>query len=953
MRHPACMDERMRQIMKISQLLQDSGYTYTGVDAEIIGVTDDTRQAGEGFVYAGIKGERFDGEAHAAEMLEKGAAAVIVSHDMGLGDRQIIADDTRIAYGKMVSAFAGHPEKKLRLIGITGTNGKTTTATLIHHILMETGHKCGFIGTTAVLSGTEPVDRDENTPTTPAVKELYSIFNKMVDDGCEFCVMEVSSFGLCQNRIGPAVFEVSVFTNLTQDHLDYHGTMENYFEAKKLLFTRHSGFAFINADDGYGRMLLDDKEVCSHELFGSGAGGDGYRFDNARFENGATSFEIHHGTATEHYRLPMIGEYNVSNACAAIAVCSHLGLSADEIRKAVEDFSGVRGRCEIIPSDNDFTVICDYAHSPDALENMLSNIKKVMPEGRLVCLFGCGGDRDRTKRPKMAAAVAKYADRIIVTSDNPRNEDPGLIIDDIIPGFPENTVYERVTDRKEAIFHAVLTARKGDMIVLAGKGHEDYQILPGNVHIHFDEREITAEAFSHLKETMTIGEIAKAVDAENIGADEFIRVAAKNISSDTRTIKQGDLFIAIKGENFDGADYAQKAMELGAVAVISERAVEGVPTLKVASTRKALLDLAGFYRSRFDIPVVGITGSVGKTTTKEMTAIALGSKYNVLRTEGNHNNEIGMPFTLFSLTTDHTAAVIEMGMSHFDEIDRMTHASKPDICIITNIGWSHVENLGSREGIRKAKLEILHGAPENAPLIVGADDMLLPLRDELSRPVIVCDALGLDTVNGDYTAKNIAPAADHCEFDIVNKGTVLGRVSLACTGMHHILDALIAVAAAVAAGCDPGEAIKALEGYAPAGLRQHIEKVNGISYIIDCYNAAPASMRAALGVLGHADGRRIAVLGDMLELGDYAPQLHHEVGESAEEIADILVTVGENAKYINEGFGHPESPERSYHFDNNEQAADLLRTIFREGDTVLVKASRGMKFEQIYKALTE
>ncbi|MBQ5310929.1 MAG: UDP-N-acetylmuramoyl-L-alanyl-D-glutamate--2,6-diaminopimelate ligase, partial [Oscillospiraceae bacterium] len=713
---------------KLLALLESTGtgYTYSGSDAAVSGVTDDTRSVKPGDIFVCIKGERFDGHDAVSEVLEKGAVCVVTDHDTG-ADRQVITEDTRRFYGALTAELCGRPDKRLRLIGVTGTNGKTTTATLIHSVLTANGHKCGFIGTTQVLIGTEPCERDESTPTTPKVGELYDIFGKMADAGCEFCVMEVSSFALCQNRIGPAVFETAVFTNLTQDHLDYHITMENYYQAKKLLFTRHCQKALINTDDEYGRRLYGETDC---EKLSFGASGADVTFAAHSFENGVTPFEYTYDERCS-FDLPMIGAYNVSNAAAAVTVCRLAGLSYDSIKRAVDSFTGVRGRCEIIPTGRDFTMLCDYAHSPDALENMLSSVKE-NTKGRLICLFGCGGDRDRTKRPLMAAAAARYADILVITSDNPRNEDPDAIIDDIIPGVPQGTEYVRITDRREAIAYTAGIARSGDVAVLAGKGHEDYQILSGGVHIHFDEREIAAEALSRLKETMTLGEIRAAINAGNIDADEDIRVAARDISSDTRTIKPGDLFIAIKGENFDGADYAQKAMELGAVAVIAERAVEGDTTLLVESTRKALLDLAGYYRSRFDIPVVGITGSVGKTTTKEMTAIALGSKYNVLRTEGNHNNEIGMPFTLFSLNTGHTAAVIEMGMSHFGEIDRMTRASKPDICIITNIGWSHVENLGSREGIRKAKLEILNGAPDNAPLIVGADDMLIPLRGELS-----------------------------------------------------------------------------------------------------------------------------------------------------------------------------------------------------------------------------
>ena len=357
---------------QLSALLEETGlgYVYNGADAVINGVTDDTRAVKEGDIFVCIKGGRFDGHTAVNEVMQKGAVCVVTDHDVGLPENQVIVEDTRIFYGRLVAALCGRPDRRLRLIGITGTNGKTTTATLIHSVLMANGHKCGFIGTTQVLIGDEPCERDESTPTTPKVGELYEIFGRMADAGCEFCVMEVSSFALCQNRIGPAEFEVSVFTNLTQDHLDYHGTMENYFEAKKLLFTRHSDHAIINSDDEYGRVLLGDDTICKAVSYGKNGH---YRFDNAHFSDGATTFDMYTGDEKQSFRLPMIGEYNVSNAVAAIAVCEYIGISSDNVRKAVDAFAGVRGRCEVIPSDTDFTVICDYAHSPDGLENMLPN----------------------------------------------------------------------------------------------------------------------------------------------------------------------------------------------------------------------------------------------------------------------------------------------------------------------------------------------------------------------------------------------------------------------------------------------------------------------------------------------------------------------------------------------------------------------------------------------------
>jgi len=477
--------------MKLYELIKDTAETVLD-DIEISSVTDDTRKVTEGCLFVCVKGGSFDGHSAAAEMLEKGAAAVVCQHDLGLGDRQILVSDTRRAYGRLCAAWFGHPEKKLKMIGVTGTNGKTTITNVIKHILTSAGHKTGLVGTIQNEIGDEVIHTDN---TTPMAYDFMSLLDRMVREDCEYVVMEVSSFGLVQNRIGPSWFDIAVFTNLTQDHLDYHKDMEDYFQAKKMLFDI-CDTAIINIDDSYGRRLMDEAD-CEKYSFSVKQSAD-YYADGIKIKSTGSSFWFCHGDKSYLVRTRIPGLFNVSNLTAVTAVCMRAGIPMEKIICAISGYNGVKGRCEVIPTGRDFTVICDYAHTPDALENILRSVKEYT-EGRLICLFGCGGNRDAAKRPKMAKAAASYADRLIVTSDNPRNEDPELIIKDILAGLENSTVpYDVVTDRREAIYHALKNAEKGDIIVLAGKGHEDYQILAGMEHIHFDEREIVAEGLKLL-----------------------------------------------------------------------------------------------------------------------------------------------------------------------------------------------------------------------------------------------------------------------------------------------------------------------------------------------------------------------------------------------------------------------------------------------------------------------
>lgn len=477
--------------MKLYDIIEDrSGLKLP--DMEISCITDNTKRVQKDCIFVCVKGASFDGHTAAEEVLQKGAALVVTERDLYLGDRQLIVPNTRKFYGEMCAAWFGHPERKMKIIGVTGTNGKTTITNVIKNILMKNGIKTGLIGTIQNEIGEEKI-HTENT--TPMAFDYMKLLDSMYKAGCKYVVMEVSSFGLVQYRIGPTHFDIGVFTNLTQDHLDYHKTMENYYRAKKMMFDV-CDYAIINTDDEYGKRLYGEVD-CEKISYGS-ARGAGCRYDNVLMRASGTEFDYRMGEESRHISMRMPGMFNAANVTAAIAVCEKAGIAFENILSAVSGYNGVKGRCEVIPTGRDFTVICDYAHTPDAIENILRSVREYT-ENKLICLFGCGGNRDAKKRPLMAKAAAKYADKLIITSDNPRDEIPEAIIDDILKGLDGSEIpFDVVVDRCKAIHHSLKIAQKGDVIVLAGKGHEDYQVLPGNEHIHFDEREIVSEGLELL-----------------------------------------------------------------------------------------------------------------------------------------------------------------------------------------------------------------------------------------------------------------------------------------------------------------------------------------------------------------------------------------------------------------------------------------------------------------------
>lgn len=439
--------------------------------------------------------------------------------------------------------------------------------------------------------------------------------------------------------------------------------------------------------------------------------------------------------------------------------------------------------------------------------------------------------------------------------------------------------------------------------------------------------------------------------ARTVGGTIDIKSEIGEISTDTRQLIAGSVFIAIRGERFDGHDYVAKAFEKGAVAAITEKQIENYPCIIVNDTRKAFLDLARYYRSLFNIILVGVTGSVGKTTTKEMIALVLSEKYNTLKTEGNLNNEIGLPKTLLGINKSHKAAVIEMGMSDFGEIERLSNTAIPTISVITNIGFSHIENLKTQEGILKAKLEILSGMSSDAPLVVNADDRLLStVKDSLNRRVLT---YGIENKTADYYAKNIYEENNGTIFTVKYQDRDV-EVSLPCIGRHNVLNALSAFCIGINSGISEEEIINALKKYKPDELRQNIVKKGEQTVIIDCYNASPDSMKASLSVLlqvkAENNGRKVAVLGDMLELGEMSRQLHENVGKFTEMAdVDMLFTYGYDSVYIAEKA--KESGVSVMHTDDKAKLVNELKTYLKAGDVVLFKGSRGMRLEEVIDGL--
>ena len=494
--------------MRLDALLAEADGARIVGDAavEVESLAYDSRKVGPGTLFFCVRGEKVDGHEFGRAAAEAGAVALVVERELELDVAQVVVGDARAAMAPLAARFWGDPTAELRVVGVTGTNGKTTTAFLIREVLEGAGLQCGLLGTVRqVVGGVE----EEVERTTPEAIELQATFRRMLDAGDEVCVMEVSSHALALHRADAIHFEVALFTNLTQDHLDFHGDMEEYFRAKRLLFEMDPKTSIVNVDDAYGRRLAEEFDCVTFSAEGAEADFEAhdvsFNATGAQFNVSGppTGLKAEPGSAFSPVgsgigvRTGLPGDFNVANARGAFAVATALGVSPEIAAAGLGRAERAPGRFEPVDEGQAFAVLVDYAHTPDSLQNVLQAARR-LTEGRVIVVFGAGGDRDRDKRPKMGKAGVEFSDLAIVTSDNPRSEDPGAIVDAIVGGIEGGSNFEIEVDRRAAIALALGRAQAGDTVVIAGKGHEQGQEFADGRKVDFDDRQVAREELRKL-----------------------------------------------------------------------------------------------------------------------------------------------------------------------------------------------------------------------------------------------------------------------------------------------------------------------------------------------------------------------------------------------------------------------------------------------------------------------
>ena len=910
-------------------------------------------------IFFAIKGNSFDGNDYIDLAIKRGAKIIISEKKIIKKKKDVVylhsSNVRKLLAETSYKIFNNKPKK---LIAVTGTNGKSSVSEFFYQILNLNSKKVASIGTLGVkYKGKNK--KLINTTSDPI--QLSFILKNLKKKKIEYVIMEASSHGLKQNRLDGLLFDVGIFTNFSHDHLDYHKNMKNYLESKLYLFNnliKKKGNIITDAvipQQKQIRKISIKKKIKLNLIFEK----KGLELISHKFSNEKQLLQIRLNKSIYLIEINLIGKIQIKNILMAILAAHKTGLKFEKIIKVIHKLKPVKGRLEKIGKiKNNSKVILDYAHTPEALKLALSNLREQFPSSKISLVFGCGGNRDYKKRSIMGRIAEKYSDEIYLTDDNPRNENPSKIRKDIKKGF-KKVKFQEFSSRKKAIYDAVMRLKTGDLLLVAGKGHEETQDY-GKRKLFFSDTQVILKSIKFKNKSLSNNlklNIIKEVSNSAIPN----KLNINNISINSKTIKKDDVFFAIKGKRVDGNKFISEAFKKKSSLVIVNKINKDYPSskqIKVDNTLNFLSKCSTILRENTDAKIISITGSCGKTTLKDMVGYTLGKISKTTYSQKSYNNKYGVPLSLFNLKHNDNFGVLEVGMDKKGEIDNLTKIIKPDLGIITNISYAHSKNFKNIKQIASAKAEIMNNIKEGGIIVLNSDDNFYSYHKRLAmKKKLKVISFGIENKSSMARLIKIRKMKNKYElfFNINNVNVSFYSNNNNKSNLYNILATLTLI--------NSYQDIKKLKkniflGFKIPNGRGDISKIKlkdkKIFLVDETYNSNPLSLKTAIENYNKIllkNSKKYLILGDMLELGKHSINQHKLISKiiNKTNINQVYVI----GKYIKHTFRSLKTNKKAQILDNKLGIVDLITKNLNNNDYLMIKGSNSTGLHKITSSLKQ
>ena len=916
------------------------------------GISFDSTQIEKNYIFFAIKGNKVDGNSFISSAISNGAKVIITEKKInGLKNGILFVQSNNVR--KLLAEISFKINNKIpdNIVAVTGTNGKSSIADFYYQILDLNKKKVASIGTLGIKS--KKFKKNLSNTTIDPI-QLSIILSNLKKQNINNVIMEASSHGLSQNRLDGLSFNTGIFTNLSQDHMDYHKNMKDYLKAKTYLFEQ-----LIKKN---GNIITDEKiseykqikKIASNKnlnLFSLLDKKNNFQFLSHQFENEAQLLKIKYNNSIHNIKLNLIGKVQLKNILMAIIAAIKSDISIKDILKVIPRIKSVDGRFEKIGKiKNNSKIILDYAHTPDALKTCLKNLKEQFPGHKVSLVFGCGGNRDSNKRSKMGKIADYFSDKIYLTDDNPRLEQPSKIRKDIKKGIKKQKISE-IPNRAKAISEAIKNLNTGEILLVAGKGHETIQEI-GKKKIFFSDKKIILNAIK--KKNLTLSNNLKVNIINELSGEKKIspKVSLKHARINSQEINKNDIFFAIKGKKNDGNKFISEAFKkkasISIVNIINKNNNKKYQ-IKVNDTLEFLTKSSKIYRQNLNTNIIAITGSCGKTTLKELLGNSLKQVSKVGISPKSYNNKYGVPLSLFNLNQKDDYGVLEIGMDKKGEIDYLSKIVQPDVSIITNISYAHAKNFRNLKQIALAKSEIINNTKDNGFIILNADDNFFWLHKKLAiKRNLKILSFGIRNKNSNIKLLNIKKEAN--KYKVIIKINNFKTYFLIQNDFQNNILNILATLAVMSIYLDISKIDKNIfNNFKTPKGRGDISKIKlnnkSLNLIDESYNSNPLSLKSAIlnfDKIKSSKSKKYLLLGDMLELGKYSKKLHRSIGKiiNGTKIDKVFVK-GHKVLFI---FNSISKLKRGRVLNNNSEIINLIKNDLNNNDYLMVKASNATGF---------